>query len=1460
MFDDPFDYGEDPDMEYGDLLSSGKQDAVDPRPPTDTTSNEGWLKFPSGHNPEIASLGLYIRDDVRSCAILVAGGVYENLLFFPVISLLKEKYPGVKIDVAAPPRGKQTYEINKNVRRAWVYDPEDPFVTPAEYTEFLGKLKNEAYDLVLSTRLAGLGHAMFLFLSDARQRVSYVNPNASGAGAGVFLSTAVRTEKENLAEDGCHMYKDLVDLLLEPVRGGPALHLPPLQVNLPRKVREVTREKTAAAGVAPGAYTLVHGVDSSSAASMRSRGDTDSALSLALLAEIAKSVSGDLLVVVPNDADQGKVQSAVPSAKIVKITTPGQLAAAIDDAAAVVTTNTAAVQLATALRKPSVALFGSSDKADRFVPNAADRNCTVVASATGTNQIAWSRAGGWSQGAANLRSSRRLNGRGIDCFDSSRFARRNRKQDRVIRSAVILDDVPHISEWIPGLQMYNNPLLRSPNRPENYFVDSEDVVCQKALIKTGSVGDIRVFRRSGPREQVAFQPQDVRAAIVTCGGLCPGLNTVIRELVWALWFRYGVRSISGIDGGYRGFYSRNLLQLDPWKVNDIHKRGGTFLGTSRGGHDSTKIVNSIEDRGINQLYIIGGDGTQRGAEIIYEETRRRGLKVAVAGIPKTIDNDIAVIDRSFGFDSAVEEAQRAISAARVEVTSTHRGVGLVKLMGRYCGQIAMHATLASRDVDCCLIPEVPFHLEGEGGLFEFMERKLYENDHCVIVVAEGAGQSLVAQSLPGGAGTDKSGNALLLDVGLWLSERIKEHFSVDKKSEISLKYIDPTYMIRAIPANAGDNIYCTLLAHGAIHGAMAGYSGFVVGPVNGTQCYIPVNRVTAPKSVALTDRMWARLLSSTSQPTFMRVSQSAAATSAPGASNVPAMPDDARPVDHKHRHGGHNLTRSWSANPSSATTLIPGWISRRVARSNDAQPSDAKAIASDAVRWHTATTHVAEGEKGGASGFADHMQCATCGSRMDASHMVASVSSAPQPPGLLHVSPRDVPVLTLGFVACSISAALSGIIFAAIPALLAVRRAAQAVERLATTAREELPGTMAAVRLSGMEISDLTMELSDLSHEISQGVRSPARASRLAASSSSARAKEQHTADALKDATAIPIRVVSPLFSSAAGAVGAAASTVGSTVSHVGGTVGAAASHVGGTVGAAASHVGAAASHVGGAAAHIPSVVFNLVDFLPWGHRRGGEGGENGGEANGHTADNHSAAATKPAAANLATSSAAPTDIPGMANAAAPATKTAAASATSSAAKADPHSSAPSEPLATARVNPVPSESRGPRQQTPEAHHHKPHHSLESNRSHHSNDSQQSNESQQHQQSHEGVGLGSHKAAGAGTTRQAVAVGAAAEEQFELSSLPSLVGWLQHRKDKQKHPKGDARGRDHAERHVAMLQAATCVHVGALVGVRGKVTVFNGRRQVTVDAVYAISDPNEEILHWLDCLGDTRRS
>ncbi|KAL6144608.1 hypothetical protein ACLB2K_055299 [Fragaria x ananassa] len=363
---------------------------------------------------------------------------------------------------------------------------------------------------------------------------------------------------------------------------------------------------------------------------------------------------------------------------------------------------------------------------------------------------------------------------------------------------------------------------------QQYFVNVDDSVAQTIVVHKDSPRGTH-FRRAGPRQKVYFEPDDVHACIVTCGGLCPGLNTVIREIVCGLYYMYGVHRILGIE-----------------------------------------IVDSIQDRRINQVYILGGDGTQKGASVIFEECRRRGLKVAVAGIPKTIDNDIPVIDKSFGFDTAVEEAQRAINAAHVEAESIENGIGVVKLMGRYSGFIAMYATLASRDVDCCLIPESPFYLEGAGGLFEYIEKRLKENGHMVIVIAEGAGQELLAESMLAMNHQDASGNKLLQDSGLWLSQKIKDHFSKLNKMSINLKYIDPTYMIRAIPSNASDNVYCTLLAHSVVHGAMAGYTGFTVGSVNGRHAYIPFHRVTERQNkVVITDRMWARLLSSTNQPSFL---------------------------------------------------------------------------------------------------------------------------------------------------------------------------------------------------------------------------------------------------------------------------------------------------------------------------------------------------------------------------------------------------------------------------------------------------------------------------------------------------------------------------------------------------------------------------------------------------------------
>ncbi|XP_010546134.1 PREDICTED: ATP-dependent 6-phosphofructokinase 4, chloroplastic isoform X2 [Tarenaya hassleriana] len=435
----------------------------------------------------------------------------------------------------------------------------------------------------------------------------------------------------------------------------------------------------------------------------------------------------------------------------------------------------------------------------------------------------------------------------------------------------VIEDVPHLTDFLPDLPLYPNPLKKSQAYAivKRTFVRPEDMVAQNIVVQKGSKRGVH-FRRAGPREKVYFTAEEVRACIVTCGGLCPGINTVIREIVCGLNYMYGVDDILGIEGGYRGFYSKNAMKLTPKVVNDIHKRGGTFLQTSRGGHDTAKIVDNIQDRGINQVYIIGGDGTQRGAAKIYEEVEKRGLQVAVAGIPKTIDNDIAVIDKSFGFDTAVEEAQRAINAAHVEVESVENGIGIVKLMGRYSGFIAMFATLASRDVDCCLIPESPFFLEGKDGLFEFISQRLKENGHMVIVIAEGAGQDYVAQSMRATEEKDESGNRLLLDVGLWLTQQIKDHFANARKMAINMKYIDPTYMIRAVPSNASDNIYCTLLAQSAVHGAMAGFTGFTVGPVNSRHAYIPISVTETTNKVKLTDRMWARLLASTNQPSFLK--------------------------------------------------------------------------------------------------------------------------------------------------------------------------------------------------------------------------------------------------------------------------------------------------------------------------------------------------------------------------------------------------------------------------------------------------------------------------------------------------------------------------------------------------------------------------------------------------------------
>ncbi|KFK31346.1 hypothetical protein AALP_AA6G100300 [Arabis alpina] len=436
--------------------------------------------------------------------------------------------------------------------------------------------------------------------------------------------------------------------------------------------------------------------------------------------------------------------------------------------------------------------------------------------------------------------------------------------------AIIAEKLPSLSD---DLHRHRNPLEdNSFFHPCNgFYITPTDVVLSQVVYDLSADFQSHVaYHRAGPRREILYEASDVKAAIVTCGGLCPGMNTVIRELVVGLWELYGVRKIYGIPAGYRGFYSMEPVELNPKLVHDWHKKGGTVLATSRGGFNLDKIVHAIQLNGYNQVYIIGGDGTMRGAVEIFKEISRRKLVVGVTGIPKTVDNDVGIIDRSFGFQTAVEMAQEAISAAHVEAESAVNGIGLVKLMGRSTGHIALHSTLSSRDVDCCLIPEMSFYLEGKGGLFEFLEQRLKERGHAVLVVAEGAGQEMIPRTESQKQEQDESGNAVFLDVGVWLKSALNEWWKRDHPGELfTVKYIDPTYMIRAVPANATDNSYCTLLAHSAIHGVMAGYTGFVSGPVNGNYAYIPLEEVAQTKNeVNTSDPKWAWVRSVTTQPDF----------------------------------------------------------------------------------------------------------------------------------------------------------------------------------------------------------------------------------------------------------------------------------------------------------------------------------------------------------------------------------------------------------------------------------------------------------------------------------------------------------------------------------------------------------------------------------------------------------------
>ncbi len=405
----------------------------------------------------------------------------------------------------------------------------------------------------------------------------------------------------------------------------------------------------------------------------------------------------------------------------------------------------------------------------------------------------------------------------------------------------------------------------------NFVPDDARVLTNIEVREGQDVDDTLAFEKAGPRKRLYFDPTKTRVGIVTCGGLCPGINNVIRAMVLELHHHYKVQEVLGYRYGYEGLNRERGVKpitLNLSDVTDVHKQGGSFLGVSRGHEDPGVIVNTLEAHDVQILFCVGGDGTLKGAHAIYEEVARRGNQIAIVGVPKTIDNDIDCVDKTFGFDTAVEMGRMAIDGAHTEAQSARNGIGLVKVMGRDVGFIAAAATLASLDVNFCLVPEVSFDLEGPNGLLLALERRLRQRRHAVIVVAEGCAQSMIDESVE----LDASGNirygSMDFDIGRYLQKRMVDYFK-SIEMPCTLKYIDPSYMIRSVPANANDSIFCDILARHAVHAGLAGKTILVFGRAHDVFTHVPLERATAEKKQVDPDGgLWLAVTETTGQPSL----------------------------------------------------------------------------------------------------------------------------------------------------------------------------------------------------------------------------------------------------------------------------------------------------------------------------------------------------------------------------------------------------------------------------------------------------------------------------------------------------------------------------------------------------------------------------------------------------------------
>lgn len=368
------------------------------------------------------------------------------------------------------------------------------------------------------------------------------------------------------------------------------------------------------------------------------------------------------------------------------------------------------------------------------------------------------------------------------------------------------------------------------------------------------------------------------AVVAQSGGPSPVINASLQGVIEGCLHHPGtIGRIFAGRHGIEGVLQEELIDLsaiDPGEIALLrHTPAAGAVGTCRyklkdeRSEDYERIIEVFKAHDVGYFFYIGGNDSMDTAQKVSRLAAERGLDLAVTGVPKTIDNDIDFVYKTFGFDTAVGRAREVLDGAHAEAVGAPNGIGLVKLMGRDSGFIAAYATLASLEVNFCLIPEVPFDLNGPGAFLQLLEARLKQREHAVVVVAEGAGQDLMQA---GDRGKDASGNVRHEDIGEFLKERIQEYFA-ETSIPINLKYFDPSYIVRSIPANASDCIFCDNLARNAVHAGMAGKTDMLIGLWHGVYVHVPIAlAIRERKRIRPQGSLWSHVLEVTGQPMSMK--------------------------------------------------------------------------------------------------------------------------------------------------------------------------------------------------------------------------------------------------------------------------------------------------------------------------------------------------------------------------------------------------------------------------------------------------------------------------------------------------------------------------------------------------------------------------------------------------------------